>query len=122
MAAPTPFDATSLFRRDLIGGTTVLVSIDRNGGDGSARDHGADVSSNGQFVVFSSSAPNLLSSGTVSGSVEHVYVRDMTLGRTRLVSKTLSGGFPGADSYGSAISADGRFIVFYIGIIGIGRK
>lgn len=108
-----------VFRRDLLTNTTELVSRSSRGfstgnGESSYRGARADqlsfnstsvISADGRFVVFSSSATDLVPGFTPWSGV---YLRDMTSGITSLVSinSTGTGGLP-AD-YG-LISADGRF-------------
>jgi len=105
----TTFD---LFVRDLQMGTTTLVSVNRFGtGSGNGISLGAAaISADGRFVAFVSQASNLTADG-VSGS--NVFVRDLKMGTTTLVSVNRSGNGSGnGSSDGPAISADGRFVAF----------
>ncbi len=77
---------SDVYRRDLAFGTTSLVSINSTGtGDvgGGAFADDPVVTSNGRYVAFVSDATDLTSNG--SGG-EEVFVRDMQLGQTYLVS------------------------------------
>lgn len=74
-----------------------------------------DTSRTGRFVVFTSDATNLVPGGLPSGaSSVQVYLRDLALGTTELVSR--ASGPSGAPSSGSAshpsVSDDGRFVAF----------
>ncbi len=74
-----------------------------------------DVSRTGRFVAFTSDATNLIPGGLPSGSGGvQVYLRDLALGTTELVSRASGPG--GAPSSGRAsnptVSDDGRFVAF----------
>ncbi len=98
-----------VFRWTAATGAIELVSVD-DGGNG-ADDHsfGADISDDGRFVSFFSEATDV-GGGNTSWNV---YVRDMELGETRLVSTTLAGdGSSYVSARAPAMSDDGRWIVF----------
>ena len=101
-----------VFVRDLIAGTNILVSVNTNGsasGDGLSTDPA--ISSNGQYVVFTSSADNLVPGGT---NEQNVYIRDWQAGTTALVSVSTDGVDPGnGDSFLPIISANGRYVLFH---------
>ncbi len=66
----------------------------------------------GQYVVFFSSATDLVS-GDTSKSVD-VFIRDMASGTTTLVSKNFGGTSEGsADSLSPLVSADARYVLYY---------
>jgi len=101
-----------VFVRDLIAGTNILVSVNTNGnasGDGLSTD--PSISSNGQYVVFTSSADNLVAGGT---NERNVYIRDWQAGTTALISVSTDGLNPGnSDSFLPILSADGRYVLFH---------
>ena len=100
-----------IFRRDLLLGTNILVSVGTNGvaGDGPSADPG--ISADGRYVAFTSSADNLIPGD--SNKASDVFVRDVEAGTSVLVSANAGGSGPGNKlSYSPALSADGRF-VFY---------
>ena len=114
-----------VFERDLLLGTTTLVSVDRAGtasGFGDSDD--PRVSADGRFVLFESSAPDLVAGYDPSASTGFgpgtramgLFVRDMQKGVTELVSVNSAGKggpfirFDNGHNYN--ISADGRFVVF----------
>lgn len=71
----------------------------------------ADVSADGRFVAFTSNSPSLPGADANAGF--NVYVRDLLLGRTDLVSRaTGATGAPSTHASGGGISADGRKVVF----------
>lgn len=101
-----------VFVRDMVANQTRRLSVSSsgeqaNGGSGAY----ARISGNGRFVTFTSDATNL--GGTApSCSCTQAYVHDLVEGTTTLVSKS-SLGQP-ADSFAaySAISDDGRYVVY----------
>jgi Ca2+-binding RTX toxin-like protein len=102
----------NVFVRGLQHGTTTLVSVNKDGTDsGNGYSHVPKISADGHFVSFYSEADNLVSTDT--NGQDDVFVRDLQLGTTTLVSvnkdKTDSG-----NSYSmfNVISADGRIVAF----------
>ncbi|MFN8161383.1 MAG: hypothetical protein U0R52_10130 [Solirubrobacterales bacterium] len=73
-------------------------------------DVGGALSRDGRLVAFTSSAANLPGG---NGTASRIYVRDIASGKTSLVSTKRDGRPPAGDLYSPAISADGRFVVFY---------
>lgn len=71
----------------------------------------ASASANGRFIAFTTKAANL--TGGDGNRAEDVYVRDVRLGVTTLVSRAGRGGAVGdGDSGLPSISADGRLVAF----------
>ncbi len=115
-------NAADVFVRDLIAGTTTLVSV---GYDGSAssgaffvRSTNAPLSGNpkisadGRWVVFESGATNLVSQTDTNGQMD-VFARDLQTGTTLLVSVDASGATSGnGRSHSPWITPDGRFVAF----------
>jgi Tol biopolymer transport system component len=100
-----------VFVHDLLAGTNCLVSVGTNGvaADGPSVD--ATLSSDGRYVVFTSSADNLVTGDT--NKATDVFVRDLQMGTTTLLSVNASGTAPGKGvSYSPVISMDGRFVLF----------
>jgi hypothetical protein len=104
--------ATDVFVRDLVAGTTTLVSMNQAGtGPGNAAAQDPAISADGRSVAFDSSASNLVANDT-NGAAD-VFVRDLVLGTTTLVSVNLAGTASGdAASQYPAISPDGKHVVF----------
>jgi Tol biopolymer transport system component len=101
-------DNTEVWIRDVPAGLTKLVSRANNGDPADGGDSvQPTLSANGRFVVFDSEASNL-----PSGGVPRIYVRDMTQGRTTLVSKTSDGKAAAGFLCGQSISADGSRVVW----------
>ena len=86
--------ARNIFVRDLVAGTTTLVSR-ASGPGGAAADAASndpDVSANGRFVVFSSAANNL--SQDDNNAYTNIFVRDLVDNTTTLVSRAPGAGAP----------------------------
>src|SRR5204862_410595 len=81
---------------------------------GNGASYGAVISSDGQFVVFSSNSTNLVASQVDGNGGSDVFVFDRLAGTTRLVSgvagSTTNTGVNPSDN--AVISADGKFIAF----------
>jgi Tol biopolymer transport system component len=101
-----------VFVRDLVGGTTALVSVGLNGnsalGGGSAS---PVISTNGRLVAFASTATNLAPNYT--NQFGDVFIRDLLAGTNSLVSVSVDGVNPGhGGSFAPAMSQDGRYVAF----------
>ncbi|MBN8247057.1 MAG: hypothetical protein J0L84_06390, partial [Verrucomicrobia bacterium] len=101
-----------LFRRDRVTGSTLLVSAARASGEGAnAPVVEFSVSADGRHVAFVSEASNLVP-GDDNGAAD-VFVRDLELGTTRLVSWNLERSGPGVGAaFSPVISADGRRVLY----------
>jgi TolB protein len=103
-------ETTEVWIHDRRTGQTKLVSKTNDGQPGTGGDSvEPKLSADGRYVSFVSEADNLSSGG---GDVPRIYVRDVKLHETRLVSRTNAGkpvsGFGG----GQSISGDGSRVVF----------
>ncbi|MFJ4264868.1 S-layer homology domain-containing protein [Paenarthrobacter nicotinovorans] len=101
---------TDVFVRDMVTGTTKLVSGTPAGTAGDGNSIGPSISGDGQAIAFTSTAKNLVD-GSANGSSD-VFVRDMTTQTTRLVSVTTAGVVGNGWSSDASISADGNFVAF----------
>lgn len=100
-----------IFVRDQLGGSNLLVSISTNGEPADGISSEPAISSDGQFVVFTSAADNLVAGDT--NNAPDVFLRSLPAGPTVLVSVDASGGGSGnGPSGGAVISADGRMVLF----------
>jgi hypothetical protein len=125
-APPAPPGVYEAYVKDLDTGEVKLVSR-VNGPDGEPANEPGEasgvenlvISGNGQYVVFTSDASNLVTGLSPAGAGEehpwHVYRRDLETGETALVDRVtgtegaiLSEGRPHAE----AISEEGRYILF----------
>jgi Tol biopolymer transport system component len=104
----------NVFVRDLQANTTTLVSRATGpagaGGNGDSSE--PELSADGRFVAFASTADNL--SAEDDNAVTNVFVRDLQANTTTLVSRTDGPAGAGGDgnSVDPAISADGRQVAF----------
>ncbi|MBI4604446.1 MAG: PD40 domain-containing protein [Planctomycetes bacterium] len=119
-----------VFVRDLVTGSTVMVSLSVSNGQGDGPsggffgpngNPGCTISRNGRHVAFTSIATNLVPG--VTASVLRVYVRDRDSNRngvldetsgvnTVLVGELPDGSRPDGRCYQPSLSADGRFVAF----------
>ncbi len=105
-------NASDIFVRDLVNGTTTLVSVNSAGtGPGNGNSINPDITPDGRYVVFESNASNLVS-GDTNGATD-VFVRDLLTGKTTLVSVNQAGTASGnGTSQHPSISANGRYVAF----------
>jgi len=89
----------------------VLVSKDVNGVAGNNDSDFSDISADGRYIVFESSATNLVPDSVTNG-INHIYRKDTLSGEVLLVSSNIDGLEADRDSSSVRISADGRFVVF----------
>jgi hypothetical protein len=99
-----------IFLRDRLAGTTQRVSLATGGVQANGYSGQADISADGRFVYFISSANNLVA-GDTNGAFD-VFVHDRTTGITNRVSVSTTGIQGNGLSRGDSISDDGRFASF----------
>ncbi len=100
-----------IFVRDLVMGTTELVSIADDGSQANLASFYPGISANGRYVSFNSSANNLVTGGTPQGLA--IFVRDRVANTTKMVDTPHDGSTANYFSFGnSAVSGDGRYIMF----------
>lgn len=100
---------TDVYVRDRMTGDTLHASLTHDGMSPNAACLGVGVSNDGRYVIFTSTATNVVSPGT-SGS--QVFLRDLVGGTTTLVSQSTMGTVANADCLRPAFSKDGRYVVF----------
>lgn len=105
VTAPDP----QTFRRDTQANKLALVSQNNAGEPASDGAVYGQPSADGRYVTFEGRGANL--PGGSSG-YSQLYVRDLKLGRTLLLSKTADGHAGNGDSSEGSISADGRWAAF----------
>lgn len=104
-------DATDIFVRDQQNGTTTRVSVATGGGQAISSSTSPSISGDGRYVVFHSSAVNLVSGDT--NNVSDIFIHDRQTGETRRVSQR-SNGTQGNDvSYNPVIAEQGEYVVFW---------
>ena len=106
-----------VFTRDLQNRTTTLASVNQAGtGSGNAASGSPALSADGRFVAFASDASDLVKTSSGNCNIRgggNVFVRDLQMGTTLLVSVDRTGKNCGnGGSVLPSISADGRFVAF----------
>ncbi len=106
-----------IYVRDLKMFTTQLVSV-KNGGDPTDAASGGNgnsftpvISPDGRYVVFASQAADLLQVDS-NGATYDIFIRDLKMGTTEVVSVNNNGIQGDQDSKYPSISADGNFVAF----------
>ena len=103
----------NVYVRDMVNGTTTLVSVSTNGVGGNGNSRSSVITPDGRYVAFVSEANNLVSNDT--NGIPDVFVRDLKTGTTTLVSigaiSTGSTIWPNG-SESPAITPDGRYVAF----------
>jgi len=102
-----------LFLRDLKANTTQIVSLTSTNGllNNSVRSVDFDISADGRYVVFSTAATNVVT-GSDTNNSDDVFIRDVKLGTTTLLSKNSAGSFGNSTSLRPSISCDGAYVTF----------
>ena len=108
-------NTTDVFVRDLVNGTTILVSAGTNGGVGNGVCRGSVMTPDGRYVAFVSAANNLVPGDT--NGIPDIFLRDLLAQTTTLVSaggkaRPLNSSLPPSTSESPAITPDGRFVAF----------
>jgi len=97
--------------------STIRVSVASNGIQADGYSSGASISADGQYVVFSSEASNLVAGGPhLDGEgnvIGDVYIHNNKTNVTEIVSVASDGTRANDWSGTPAISADGRYVAFY---------
>lgn len=103
--------AIDVFRYDIQTGETLRVSVPASGDDAVGGESiYASVSGDGRYVVFESTATNLVSGDT--NGLRDIFVKDMETGVVVRVSVGDDGSESNGNSRTPSISADGRIITF----------
>jgi hypothetical protein len=100
------------FERNLSTGNTVRVSVSTDGVSANADVNLDAISETGRYVLFDTTASNLIDGTTITTTHPEVYLRDTIAGTTTLISQNSSGDIANGDSEGKGVSADGRFVLF----------
>lgn len=101
---------TDVFRHDRVTGETVRVSVATGGAQATGLSIDPRISDDGNRVVFSSAAFDLVSND--ANGAPDIFVRDIAAGTTTRVSVSTTGGDADLPSTEPAISGDGRFVAF----------
>lgn len=99
-----------VFVRDRLAGATELVSVSSSGAQGDQDSRLSGLSSDGRYVVFSSSATNL--AGPDTNGFTDIFVRDRIARTTRRVSVGPGGLLADGDCEEPTISGDGSVVAY----------
>lgn len=99
-----------IFVHDRTTGITERISVASDGTQADNRSYGASISADGRYVAFDSYASNLVAGEQTYYS--QVYVHDRTNSITERISLAIDGSLANQAVYGSAMSPDGRYVVF----------
>jgi Tol biopolymer transport system component len=103
-------DSFDVFIHDRLAGLTERVSVSSDGVEGNGDSLSPSLSADGRFVVFVSTANNLVKRD-YNRAID-VFVRDRVTGQTERVSVNSRGEAGESDSLLPAVSADGRLVAF----------
>ncbi len=101
---------TDIFVRDRLNGTLTRASNAHDGSEGLGQSDDVSISADGRFLVFSSSAPNLVPGDT--NVVHDVFRRDLLLGTIERISEPAPSGQGNNFSRIGTISPDGSCVGF----------
>ena len=104
---------TDIFVRDLVAGTTTLVSVSTNGGPANGASTDPVMTPDGRYVAFISRASNLVPGDT--NGIPDIFVRDLVAGTNCLVSvgALLPSGSVSPIMAAPVITPDGRYVAFF---------
>lgn len=100
-----------VFLRDMLAGTTILLSVDAAGVHADGESNFPAITPDGRSVVFASAATNLVA-GDLNG-LPDIFLRDLQAGTIERISVDSSGAESDGNSTRPGITPDGRFISFY---------
>jgi Tol biopolymer transport system component len=101
----------NVFLHDRTNQSTTLVSVNGTGaGGGNSDSLPAGLSADARFVLFESSASDLVPGDT--NIAADIFLRDLATGTTLLVSANTNGGAGNRGSRGSVMTPDGRYVAF----------
>ena len=103
-------DASDVFVHNRVSGQTTRISVSTGGLQGNGSSDSAAMSANGRYIVFASTASNLVDGDTNHAS--DVFLHDQASGVTTRLSVSRSGRQANGPSAMPAISADGRYVAF----------
>jgi Tol biopolymer transport system component len=103
-------DASDVFVHNRTSGQTTRISVSTGGRQGNGSSDSAAMSANGRYIVFASSASNLVEGD--SNHASDVFLHDEASGVTSRVSVSSRGRQANGPSFMPAISADARYVAF----------
>ena len=101
---------SDVYVKDFDSGALVRVSVGMGGVEANGASSQPSISSDGRFVVFTSTASNLVADD--ANGVSDVFVKDLQTGVIQMVSTTGPGTPGNGASRNADISGDGRYVTF----------
>lgn len=108
-------NSLDVFVRDIVAGTTMLVSYNSSGtSSGNSISFDPVITPDGRYVAFASNATNLIANGADNSRLSDIFVRDLQSNSTALVSinRNLIGSSNVSDAGSPKISDNGRYVAF----------
>ena len=102
--------ARDVFVHDRQTGETTRVSVGPDGAEANGDSFAPAISGDGRYVVFSSSASNLVPGDT--NRADDIFLRDRVANTTTRISIGLGGTWANGGSYASAVSGDGKVVAY----------
>jgi RHS repeat-associated protein len=106
----TGVSGNQIYLRDLQTQATILVSASTTGNGGNGTSQKGSISADGRYLLFESTASDLVEND--SNGRKDVFLRDLQVGTTQLISRNLLGDAGNGDSFDAQMSDNGRFVVF----------
>ena len=103
-------NASDVFMRDIVAGSTVLISTRTNGGCANAASGSAVMTPDARYVAFASAASDLVPGDT--NGITDIFVRDLRTGTPLLASPGATATGTDSSSDAPAITPDGRYVLF----------
>ncbi|WP_251036596.1 Ig-like domain-containing protein [Arthrobacter sp. ISL-28] len=100
-----------VFVHDRVTGSTERINVASDGTQANGHSFYPAISGDGRYVAFHSFATSLMPDDTNNDN-DDVFVRDRVTGITERVSAASDGTQANRESFGAAISADGRYVAF----------
>lgn len=103
-------DAVDIFIKNLQTDSIQLISTDSSGTQANSDSQNAELSSDGRYAVFESTASNLVADDT--NAKRDIFTKDLQTGSIKVISTDETGLHSNGDSSHAHFSADGRYVVF----------
>ena len=103
--------AVDIFMHDLVNGTTSRVSVTVDGMEANGFSFSPRISDDGRYIAFQSDATNLVAQADNNAAID-IFVRDTVAAITTRVSVDSDEIEADNNSFDTAISADGHYVVF----------
>lgn len=98
-----------VFVRDLLTGTTRLVSVSSNGVSANSASSEPSISGDGRYVAFTTYATDMV---LATNRWQNVFVADLQTGTVTVASQNAAGTQGNGNSYSPRISSDGKYVMF----------